>query len=101
MTTANKFKKELYNKHKIPCFEIEVFDNRTNQKDWVLFNIEIYKNNVRAQHIGLTVEEEESDKISFKSIDIDDVFSLEEHLQELYDICIEAIINSDFFSLTY
>ena len=98
MTIENLIE-EFNNVTKMKVFEIEVFDKRTNEKDYVLFDISINeeKNTFEAQHVGLTIEEENSNKIAFKSIDFNDCYSLDEHLQELYSKCQDAIINSDFF----
>ena len=52
-----------------------------------------------ASHIALNKEQSESDKIPFVSIEIDDCFSLDEHLQELDDKCTEAICNSEYYTL--
>ena len=82
-------------------FEIEVLDNRTNDIDYILFDISIdQKNNtLRAQHVGLTHKEEQSKFIAFKSIELDDCFSLDENLQELLEECTTAIMDSDFYQL--
>lgn len=83
-------------------FEIEVFDTRIEENDYILFDISIdEKNNTLiAQHIGLTKKQEQSKFIAFQSIELDDCFSIDEILQELHSECIEAICNSDFYQLT-
>jgi len=83
----------------IKCFEVEVLDTRTNETDYIIFHIDIDENNFVATHVGLTVEQEQSNKIAFVSIEIDEDFSLDENLQELNFACMEAIISSDFYQL--
>jgi hypothetical protein len=84
----------------IKVFEIEALHIATNEKEFILFNIEISetkKPSIYATHSGLTKKEVESNKIAFKSIELDDCFSLDENLQSLYDECNEAVLNSDFY----
>jgi hypothetical protein len=83
----------------IKCFEVEVLDTRTNETEYIIFDVDIVGNNFVATHVGLTVEQEQSNKIAFVSIEIDEDFSLDENLQELYSACIDAIISSDFYQL--
>lgn len=80
-------------------FEIEVIDRRTNEADYIIFDISINGDNLQAQHVGLNKEEEQSDKIAFKSIELDDCFSLDENLFDLLEECNEAINNSEFYEL--
>ena len=84
---------------KIKAFEIEVIDNRTNEKDYILFNISLECDMFIAKHVALTKDQERSEKVSFVYIDIDWDFSLDENLQDLYDQCINAIAFSDFYTL--
>lgn len=92
-------KKEFQKCDKIKIFEIEVVEKETNATDFILFDISIKGNKFIAQHIALTKEQENSNKIAFVSVEIDDVFSLDEHLQNLYELCVEAILNSEFYDL--
>lgn len=92
--------KEFNECTKIMVFEIEVQNIRTQEKDYVLFDLEIRDSEIIATHEALTTEEQESNRIAFKSIQLDEVFSLDEHLQELHEECIIAILESDFFTLT-
>jgi hypothetical protein len=96
-----QFTKDLINSGKITCFEIAVIDKRTNEEDYIIFDIEIpvSKGKLRASHVGLTEQEEQSEKIAFKSVDVNECFSLDEHLQELHGECAEAVCNSDFYEL--
>ena len=83
----------------IKVFEIPVIDKRTNESEYNLFDISIKKNTMYAQHESLTKKQSKSKKISFVKIVLDPCFSLDHHLQELYEACIMAIIDSDFFQL--
>ena len=82
----------------IKIFEIEVID-KNKEKDYVIFDISIHNDTLRAEHIALTNEEEQSDKIAFKAVQLDDSFTLDELLQELHEECTNAILNSDFYTL--
>jgi len=97
MKTIQELKNEFNAITLIRVFEIKVMDTRTNEEDYILFDISIDGDELRAEHIGLTKKEEENEKIAFKSLPLDDCFTLDEHLQELQSECIEAICNSDFY----
>ena len=99
-TTTTELIKEFNDIQLMRIFEIEVLNKATQAMDWRVFNISINENKLIAQHVGLTKEEEESKKIAFKGIPLDDCFSLDENLQELHAECIEAIVYSDFYQLT-
>ena len=79
---------------RIPVFEIEV--TRNGEQDWILFNISLWNGQLRAEHEALTEAEEKSDKIAFKSVDIDPDFSLDWHLQQLMEECQTALMESEF-----
>lgn len=84
----------------LPLFEIAVTDLRTQEDEYIIFDISIQDNKFIAQHIALNQEQEDSNKIAFCSVDIDTYFSLDENLQELYDECIQSIIDSTFYELS-
>ena len=84
---------------KLPLFEIAVVDKRTQEQEYIIFDISIQDNKFIAQHVPFNKKEELSDKIAFCSVDIDTYFSLDENLQELYSECIQSIINSTFYEL--
>jgi hypothetical protein len=99
-TEMEKIKEELrkmLESGRIPVFEIEVIMD--GEKGWILFDISICEDTVRAEHVALNEAEEESDKIAFKSVDIDPDFSLDWHLQQLLEECQTAIMNSDFVEM--
>lgn len=99
LNEIHPLQKQLNESGLIPCFEIEVIDKRTNEKDYINYDIEVKENKLIAYRIGLTEEEEKSDKIAFDSIDIDMDFSFDENFQNLYDEIINSIIDSEFFKL--
>jgi hypothetical protein len=83
----------------IRVFEILVTDKRTNDKEYILFDIDINGNNLEATHEALTTKQAKSNKIAFVSIEIDENFSLDENLQELYTQCDSALMASEFFEI--
>jgi hypothetical protein len=85
----------------IKIFEIEVFNKLSQDIDYIIFDIFIDVNNdiLLAHHESTTIDELESDKISFVSIEIDYDFSINENLVYLYNACTDKIIYSDFYEL--
>ena len=100
MNTTTQLTEVLTNGKLIPIFEIPVIDKRTNEKDYIVFDIEVIKNNLVAQHVALCQAEEDSDKIAniVREIDVD--FSADENLQELYKDCTTKIMDSEWFELS-
>ena len=87
---------------KFKLFEIQVLDTRTNENDYVIFDLEISETkpvSIYATHEALTHKDEQSNLIAFQEIELDKCFSLDEHLQELNNICLVALQNSDFYEL--
>jgi hypothetical protein len=86
----------------IKVFEIPVIDKRNNTSCHVLFNVAYDDKNNRlvAQHESLSDEQAKSDKIAFVYVSVDDDFSLEIHLAELYEECFSAIEESEYFAPT-
>lgn len=91
---------EMINSGIIPMFEIPVIDKRTGKNDYIIFDISISVGEIIAQHIALNSNEEKSEKIAFKSIEIDEDFDLQHHLEELHDEIWHAINDSEFFQHT-
>lgn len=85
---------EMIKSGTIPVFEIEV--TRNGKQDWIVFDISISDDKIIAHHEALTEAEEMSDKIAFKSVDIDPDFSLQWHLEELMEECQNALMESEF-----
>jgi len=84
---------------KIPIFEFEVIDKRTNEKTYITFDIFVHDHKMIAQHESTTKEEVESNKIAFCSVDIDYDFSADYHLQAIFEECLNKITSSDWFEL--
>jgi hypothetical protein len=84
----------------LPMFEIEVTDKRTKEIEYIIFDISIQNNKFRAEHIALNEAQKQSNKIAFCSTSINSFFSLDENLQDLYDECINAILESTFYELS-
>lgn len=92
-------KKQFEEINRIPVYEIEVTDKRTGDTEYIVFDIKVYKKYFKATHEPLTYKQEDSNKIAFVSIEIDESLSLDDHLNELYSECCDAIICSDFYEL--
>jgi hypothetical protein len=100
MNTSNLTIEQLFNEITLMrLFEIPVIDKRTNEREYIIFDINIENNSFVATHESLTQEQSESNKIAFVKFDIDEDFSINSHLQELHNLCEDAILNSDFFEL--
>jgi hypothetical protein len=97
MEKLKKEFKKLIESGTIPVFEIEVI--RDGEKDWVIFDISISDNKVIAHHEALTEAEKKSDKIAFKSVEIDADFGLNYHLNELLEECQTALMESEFVDI--
>jgi hypothetical protein len=83
----------------LPMFEIETIDKRTKEIEYIIFNISIQNNKFIAQHVALNEAQQQSNKIPFCSINIDSFLTLDENLQDLYDECINSILESTFYEL--
>jgi len=88
--------------NKMNFFEIEVVDQRTNEQDYIIFNIDIDSKVdgtpvFRAEHVALSEAEEKSPLVAFCYSEIDENFSLDQNLGSLMDECVDAIINSEFY----
>jgi hypothetical protein len=99
MTKKEQFLNDWINLNLIKVFEIEVFNKKTNLKDYLIFEIEIANNKFIASHEATSLKEEKSKKIAKVEMKIDFDFSLDENLQELYNLCIEKIFLSDYFEI--
>ncbi len=98
--SSNKTISEQFDSlNKLPLFEIPVTDTRTQDDEYIIFNISIQNNKFRAEHIALNQEQEDRNKIAFCSVNIDSFLTLDENLQDLYDECINSILDSSFYEL--
>lgn len=80
-------------------FEEEVIDKRTGETDYIIFDIFIRGNSFVAQHVGLSAKQDKSNKIAFVSVKIDPDFSIDQNLEELHSACIDAICDSEYYTL--
>ena len=96
MTIQHQFEK-MTRKGIFPIFEIPVIDKRTNDDGYIIFDVSIRNNEIIAMHESLNLEEENSEKIAYKKVEIDEDFDLQHHLEELQDEIWHAINDSEFF----
>ena len=99
MRNLQDITEEFNNIDKIKCFEMEVIDKRSQDEDYIIFDIAIEGNELIAQHVALNEAEEQSKFVAYKSVEIDEGFSLDENLSNLLDECTTAILNSEFYEL--
>jgi len=94
-------KEQFNNLNKLKLFEIEVIDKRTNEKDYIIFDIEIdeIQNTFVATYPATTEEEERSIYVANTILNIDDDISLDIHLNQLYEDCVSIIIDSEFYEI--
>jgi len=92
-------KEEFDNITLFKLFEIEVSNNATKETEYLIFDISVSENKLVAQHEALNEDEAKSEKIAFKSINLDIDSTLDENLQGLYEECTQAILDSEFFTL--
>ena len=98
-TTKQDFLNQWNEITKMKLFEIEVIDSRLNEKDWIVFDITTDGKIFRAEHIALNQIESTFKFIAFCESNIDLDFDIDQNLSELYDVCINAICNSEFFEI--
>ena len=84
---------------KIMAFEFMVLNKRTDEIEYLLFNLTISNNEIRANRVALTEGEESGFFITYERVVIEENFSLDEHLQALYQRCIDSICASPFYAL--
>ena len=95
----NTFQQQLNDSPLIPVFEVEVTD-QDGQADYIICEISVRGNQLIAQREAVSKKEENSAYIANSSIDIDaEVFSLDEHLQALYDEIWHDIECGDLYDL--
>ena len=83
----------------IKIFEIEVFNKLSQDIDFIIFDIFIENDCLIAYHESMTIDDLQSDKISFVSMEIDYNLSINENLVYLYSDCTNKILHSDFYEL--
>ena len=82
----------------MPIFEIEV-TNSDGDTDWISCDIFIQDNSLVAERDSVSSKEEKSGFIASTKVAIDACFSLDEHIQALYEDVIRDIIAGDLFDL--
>ena len=93
-------KKQFDKMSLLPMFEIPVYDRRTKELSYLIFNIHCTQRSLVAQCEATTAKEAKSKKIAHCKIIIDRYFGLESNLQELYDACLHKIYESEFFYIS-
>ena len=92
--------KDQFNKSKgLPMFEIEVTDLRSNETDFIVFDLKAFKHYFKVTHQPMTEEQENSSKTASFTMEIDEALTLDEHLNELYQKCCDEITDSDYYTL--
>jgi len=81
-------------------FEIEVTNRKTGEPDYVIFDISIQGRSFVAQHESLSLRQDRSKKIAFVRVPIDFDFSIDQNLENLFDACQNAILDSEYFQLS-
>ena len=97
-TTMNNFQQQLNESGLLPIFEIEV-TNSKGQTDYVVCDIYMKDNQLVAQRDAVSTNEEQSQYIAKTVVDIDEYFSLDEHLQKLFDEVNNDIVAGDLYNL--
>jgi len=93
------FQQQLNDSPFIPVFEIEVTD-LDGQDDYIHCEVSVKGNQLTAQRDAVSKKEENHPYIAKSVIDIDsDCFSLDEHLQDLYDEIWHDIECGDLYDL--
>jgi hypothetical protein len=93
--------KEQFNSiEKMKIFEIPVIDKRTGESEYIIFDIQLQKNTLIAQHESLTKKQAKSKKIAYTKTVLNNCFTIDENIQALYEECINAILESEYFGLT-
>ena len=95
---AIQLQDEMNASSKEMIFEIEVTDSEGEQ-DFVSCEVYVKGNSIIAERIGVSEKEEKSKFIACDKLVIDDAFSLDEHLQELYSLVIDSINEGGLFKL--
>ena len=83
----------------LKMLEIQVLDKRTNERDYIIFDIELHGVTFYAYHIALNDKQAKSKKIAFVKHVCDIDSSIDSNLESLLDGCICAILQSEYYSL--
>lgn len=94
---AKNLQDQLSSCGKLPMFEIEVTGTDGSQ-EFVTCNISINGGKMIAIRDAVSTSELESDKIANNSIEIDEGFSLDGHLQALHESIVCSILEGDLYA---
>ena len=99
MKKFEQLHKEFNNITFLRLFEVEAELIGDVDIAYITFDIEITPTTLKATHIALTTAQEQSDKVAFTEIDLDECFSMDENLQALHDECLQNITEGDLYTL--
>lgn len=94
-----EFKNQWNNISLAKCFEMAVINKKTNESDYVTFDVSIGGRSFIAHHEPLNTKQSKSKKVAFVKQVIDLDFGIDSNLQELYEHCVNAICESEYFDL--
>ena len=102
INTMNNYTKslqeELNESNQDPIFEIEVIDSE-GEKDFVSCEVYCKGNSIVAEREAVSAKEEASRYVACDKLTVDNAFSLDEHLQELYSLVVDSISEGGLFSI--
>jgi hypothetical protein len=87
MRTVESLKEDFKNITLITVFEMPVIDSEGN-KDWIVWNIKEHEQ-------GLKAFASEDILTSVVNLNWDDAFSIDDHLQNLHEMCYDAVCEDD------
>ena len=91
---------QLNNCGSAAVFEFEVIDEE-GETDFITCDVYFKGNSIVAERDSVNQKEWDSMYIACDKLAIDDEFSLDEHLQELYCLVIDSINKGGLFSIKY
>lgn len=86
-------------KGKMPFLEFAVKSKETGEDVCIACHLEIDDNRIYLHRDAVTTEEEKSDLIAGCSIPLNPIYSLEDHLFELYYVVCNDIMHGDLYEL--
>ena len=99
MNNYTKSLQEKLNKsNREPVFEIEVIDSEGEQ-EFILCAVYCKGNSIVAERVAVNAKEDASRYVACDKLTVNDAFSLDEHLQELYSLVIDSINEGGLFSI--
>lgn len=95
-TTIAELKEEFENMNRMPMFEVRVNLVGGGCPSYISVTMEIDGDDLIGYHPDLDSKNPDSHKTV---VEFDEVFSLDEHLQQMYEQFTETLINGDVFVL--